>query len=198
MQNFKNKLYNYEAPPPGDMWSKIAKELHQDEKVVKMTPSKTRSRLIFYGITAAASLTIILVSTLFFNNNSPVKSVANAPVTNENELINKKVKDSISLNYQILERIINTNPSDKKLLASNFNNNPKKYITIAGPEGQPVKISPKAATFILSADDEFPPKPVWNKKIEKWKQIMLSNTISPTATSLIDILQLAANSDNVE
>ena len=92
-------------------------------------------------------------------------------------------------------------PEEKKLLAFHSQKKTgqsKKYITIAGPEGQAVKISPKAATLILSADNDYPPNPVWNKKINKWKQIMLSNTMSPTSTSLVDILLLAANTDNIE
>jgi len=199
MQNFKNKLYNYEAPPPEEIWSNIVSEL-KDDKVIKMPGLRKRSKFLFYGLTAAASLIIIFVSTFFFNKNTGTKSVADAPALKTDNLINQKIKDSIALNHQILESIINT-PQDKKMLASNFEKQegaPKKYITIAGPEGQPVKISPKAATLILSADNEYPPKPVWNKKIDKWKQIMLSNITSPTSTNLVDILQLAANSENVE
>ncbi len=199
MQNFKNKLYNYETPPPEGIWSNIVLEL-DDEKIIKMPGLRRRSKFLFYGSTAAAFLVIIFISTFFFNKNKEIKSVANAPVLRVNNLVTQKIKDSIALNYRILETIINA-PQDKKLLASNFEKNDvqaKKYITIAGPEGQPVKISPKAATLILSADNEYPPKPVWNKKIEKWKQIMLSNTTSPTSTNLVDILLLAPNTDNAE
>lgn len=199
MQNFKNKLYNYETLPPEEIWSNIVNEL-DNEKVVKMPGLRSRSKFLFYGLTAAASLVIIFISTFFFNKNKEIKSVADAPALKVDNLIAQKVKDSIALNHQILESIINT-PHDKKLLASNFekrNGQVKKYITIAGPEGQPVKISQKAATLILSADNEYPPNPVWNKKIDKWKQIMLSNTTSPTSTNLVDILLLAANTDNVE
>ncbi len=199
MQNFKNKLYNYETPPPEGIWSNIVKEL-DDEKVIKMPGLRRRSKFLFYSLTAAASLVIIFISTFFFNKNKEIKSVADAPALKIDNLITQKVKDSIALNYQILETIIKT-PQDKKLLASNFERNngqAKKYITISGPEGQPVKISPKAATLILSADNEYPPKPVWNKKIDKWKQIMLSITTSPTSTNLVDILLLAPNTDNAE
>ncbi len=31
MQSFKNKLYNYEAPPPEEIWQHIAEEM-QDKK----------------------------------------------------------------------------------------------------------------------------------------------------------------------
>ena len=199
MQNFKNKLYNYETPPPEEIWSSIVNEL-DNEKVIKIPGLRRRSKFLFYGLTAAASLVIIFISSLFFNRNKEIKPVAELPALKLDNLTPQKIKDSIDLNHQILETIINT-PKDKKLLASNLethNGQVKKYITISGPEGQPVKISPKAATLIVSADNEYPPKPVWNKKIDKWKQIMLSNTISPTSSNLVDILQLAANTDNFE
>ena len=74
----------------------------------------------------------------------------------------------------------------------------KKYLTIAGPECEPVKISPKVATLIESTDNEYPPKPVWNKKIEKWQEIMLGSTLSPTSTNLLDVVQLSSSIDNNE
>jgi hypothetical protein len=192
MENFKDKLYHYQATPPEGAWNKIVDEL-KNENDIKIPRLRSKSKFLFYSLTAAASLIIILLSTFLFNKNKEIKPLAEVPVTKVDNLDSQKVKDSIELNKQILEKIIQT-PPDKKLLASNFKT-AKKYVTIAGPEGQPVKISTKAATLILSADDEYPPKPVWNKKIEKWKQIMLSSTTSPTATNLVDILQLAAGSD---
>jgi len=195
MEDFKNRLYNYETPPPEASWSKIVTELN-NEKVIKLPGLRRRSKFIFYGLTAAASLIIIFISTFLANKNKETKSVVESSVVNANNIESQNAKDSIAINQEILEKIIQ-NPQDKKLIASNTEG-PKKYITIAGPEGQPVKISPKAATLILSADKEYPPKPVWNKKIEKWKKLMLSSTTSPTATTLVDILQMSAGSDHVE
>ena len=87
----------------------------------------------------------------------------------------------------------------KEIIAKNQNpKNIKKYLTVANPEGQPVKISPKVATLIISADHGFPPKPVWNKKISKWQKIMLSSTVLPTSANLIDLVKLAAKNDNLE
>lgn len=192
MEDYKNKLLNYQETPPADIWNKISNELN-DEKVIQIPGLRKKSKLLFYGLTAAASLVIIFLSTVLFNKNEEDKSIVKAPVNIEQTATTNK--DSIELNQQMLEKIIET--PDKKLLASNFRN-PKKYITIAGPEGEPVKISAKAATLIVSADNDYPPKPVWNKKIDKWKKIMLSNTSTPTATNLVDILQSAAISDKVE
>ena len=189
MEDYKNKLLNYSETPPEDIWNNISNELH-DEKLVGFHGLKRKSKFTFYGLTAAASLIIILVSSILFNKN---KDKFVHKTTAKSGKVARMNKDSIELNQQMLEKIIET--PDKKLLASNFQ---KKYLTIAGPEGQPVKISSKAATLIVSADNDYPPKPVWNKKIEKWKKIMQSNTTAPTATNLVDLLELAANNEKVE
>ena len=192
MQNFKNKLYNYETPPPDDMWSKISGEL-DEQKVVQLKGWRGRSKFIYYGATAAAALIIIFVSSIFLNKNS--KEFSPQENSKNGSYFSSATVDSINQNYQLLEKIINT-PEDKKLIASNnvaADGFVKKYITIAGPQGQPVKISAKVATLILSADKEYPPKPVWNEKIDKWQQIMLSNTFSPTSTGIMDMIQMAGN-----
>lgn len=197
MQNFKNKLYNYETPPPEGIWSNIVEQL-DEEKVIKMPGLRRRSKFLFYGLTAAASLIIIFMSSLFFNKPQETIPGAQNAVLSVDMNLSQQTKDSINLNHQLLETIINS-PKDKKLLASNNVKHEgliKKYITIAGPEGQPVKISPKVATLIVSADNEYPPKPVWNKTIDKWQQIMLTSTLSSTSTNLMDIMQLSAG--NVE
>ena len=190
MQNFKDKLYNYETPPPGDMWSKISGEL-DDQKVVQLKGLRGRSKFIYYGMTAAAAILIIVVSNIFFNKNSEDDS-SGENIAKSGSYLSSSSADSINLNYQFLEKIINT-PKNEKLLAYNdvAESFSKKYITIAGPEGQPVKISAKVATLILSADKEYPPKPVWNEKIDEWQQIMLTNT-SSTSVGLMDMVQMAA------
>ncbi len=194
MENFKDKLFNYEVQAPKTVWNKISKEL--DEKTaVKLPLSPGRRKFLFYGMTAAASLLIIFASNVFIKKTNQIKPVSHIPALNVDNLVGQKIKDSIALNYKYLESIINA--SDDQKLASNFNGKNIKYITIAGPEGQAVKISPKVATLILSADNEYPPRAVWDKKIEKWKQIMLSNA-TPTATSLVDMLQSAAANGNIE
>jgi hypothetical protein len=197
MQSFKNKLYNYEAPPPEEIWSNISSHL-QDEKVVDL-PAHKKSKRLYYFAVAAASLVIIFIGSLFFNNSERTNSTENVSLKNKS-ISPEQMKDSIVLNRKILESIIH-NPKEKEEIVSNnlrSTNIPKKYITISGPEGQPVKISPKVATLIVSADHEFPPKPVWSKKIEKWKKIMLSSTVSPTSVGLADLIELASNSDKIE
>jgi hypothetical protein len=195
MQNFKNKLYNYETPPPEEIWQRVADEL-QNEKVTSLHSGR-KSKFLFYGATAAASVVIIFVGSLFFKKDKDSNPAANTQPTHE--LLAEKIKDSISQNLKILEAIIHTPREKKDIISKSLSENKtKKYLTVANPEGQPVKISPKVATLIISADGEFPPKPVWNKKIDKWQKIMLASTISPTSVNLIDLIQLAANNENIE
>jgi sensor c-di-GMP phosphodiesterase-like protein len=201
MQNFKEKLYNYEAEPPAEIWQNINAELDgSDTKIVSMTGLRKRSKLLFYGITAAASLVIIFLISIFFNTTQKnVNTVSNSANQTKN-LLSKQIQDSLNLNDKILKEIINSS-KDKNLTALNYENSSakeKKYLTIAGPDCQPVKISPKVATLIESADNEYPPKPVWNKKIEQWKQIMLNSTLSTTSTNLLDIVQLYSTDNNNE
>jgi hypothetical protein len=200
MQNFKEKLYNYEVEPPSGIWQNINAELNvSNTKIASITGVRKRSKFIFYGITASASLIIIfLISILFNTSQKNINAVSNS--ANHPRNLSKQIQDSLNLNSKILKDIINST-KDKNLLALNYENSSgkgKKYLTIAGPECQPVKISPKVATLIESADNEFPPKPVWNKKIEKWKKIMLSSTFSPTSTNLLDIVQFSSSADNNE
>lgn len=196
MQSFKNKLYNYEAPPPEELWQHINEDL-QNEKAVKI-PGYKRSKKLYYLAIAAASLVIIFIGSFFFKNNKETNSTAS--VSKERAISPEQLKDSMILNQRILESIIHS-PKEKQEIVSNdlqATNISKKYITVAGPEGQPVKISPKVATLIVSADHEFPPKPTWSKKIERWKKIMLSTTVSTTSAGLADIIQIASNSDKLE
>ncbi len=196
MSSFKNKLYNYEAPPPEEMWQNIREDL-QKGKAVKISGNK-RSKNLYYFAVAAASLVIIFIGSMFFKNykeNNLTESVSKAKIISPEQM-----KDSIILNQKILESIIH-NPKEKREIVSNnlkAIHIPTKYITIAGPEGQPVKISPKVATLIVYADKGFPPKPVWSNKICKWQQIMLSSTISTTSAGLADLIQLVSNKDNLQ
>jgi hypothetical protein len=203
MDNFKNKLYNYESSPPSEVWDKINAELSTGQQgVLPMMHLRKRSKFIFYGLTAAASLIIIFLSSIVFNTSRENKfgKKSSGTVSGMQSWLSQKIKDSIQLNNKTLEDIIRSS-KDKNLIAQNYESpysHQKKYITISGPGGQPVKISPKVATLIVSADNEDPPKPIWDKKIERWKQIMLNTTLSPTSTNLLDIAQLTSNLDNNE
>ena len=192
MQNFKNKLYDFEVTPPENIWSDISKDL-AGNKIIKITDRK-KSKSLYYLAIAAASLVIIFLGSLFFKHNSPSSENSTATVSNE------KMRDSMALNHRILESIIHS-PKEKHEIVLNDLQSPdipKKYITVAGPEGQPVKISPKAATLIIAANNDFPPKPTWSKKVDKWQKIMLSSTISPTFAGIADLVVDASNMEKLQ
>lgn len=196
MQNFKDKLYNYETPPPLEVWQQINDEL-QNSKVVKIAGYK-KIKGFYYMAVAAASLVIIFVGSLFFKHNPKEhNSIAVSPAKT---ISPEKMKDSMVLNHKILESIIHSPKEKHEIVSNDFKaaNLPKRYITVAGPEGQPIKISPKVATLIIAADNEFPPKPTWSKKVDEWQKIMLSSTISPTSAGLADLLQDAFNNEKLQ
>lgn len=196
MQDFKNKLYHFEAQAPEELWDEISERL-DNKKILKITDYR-KPRIWLYSATAAAAIVILFIGSYFFKNNKQDVPKENTTTINSKTMSPGQIKDSINLNQQILKSIIN-NPEEN--LASNnskMNSATKKYLTVAGPEGQPVKISPKVATLIISADNEFPPKPVWSKKINKWQKIMLSSTVSPTSANLVDLMQAANNNGHFE
>jgi len=116
----------------------------------------------------------------------------------DKELSTIKNKDRIttSAKSSSSQKQVNTEKKDSKEIKNNrdsveANVEPKtNYITIAGPEGQPVKVSEKAAALIESSDEKIPPHTVWNKKINKWRDIMKANTLAPTPGNFLDIVEL--------
>lgn len=211
MDNFKNRIYNYETTPPEGVWEAIASELDDHEvKVIPVTGKK--NNLVYY--LAAASVAVIIFSFIFFNNRSSKSE--NEKFTASNETTPVTVIDSnliMTVPQDEKPLVKNTDtvvvPADNKLEKGGPNqkqirepkdidsydkdlvaiNNPR-YITIEGPEGQPVKISSKMAMLIDSSETKISSKPVWNKKINEWKEIMKGNTLAPTPGNFLDIIEL--------
>jgi len=191
MQTFQDKLYHYEETPPERTWDDIADKLY-NEKVVALH-KRGKRRLISYAVAAAASILILFLGSLFFRNDK--HSPLAGKETKSNDLSSLVIKDSIKLNQQILNSIISSPQEKKEIVSNNFDlgKTLKKYLTIEGPSGEPVKISPKVATLILYADNEYPPKPTWSNEIRKWQKIMLTTTVSPSSASLLDMITRASN-----
>ena len=217
MDNVKNRMYNYETTPPEGVWKAIAAELDRNEvKVIPMV--KTRNNTFYY--IAAASVAIILFCLIFFTNrpsksaneqlitsSSNDKTQSDTEVNNnvimtvpiEEKTILKNNTDTDELlaqnklqksgpnQKQNKEVIKKTDSTDNNLIASNTTS---RYITIEGPQGQPVKVSSKMATLIDSSETKVSSKPVWNKKINEWREIMKSNTLAPTPGNFLDIVEL--------
>lgn len=184
MQTVKDKLHKLEVNPPANAWDSIEKQLNAG-KVIPLQ-HKRRSIRRFYALTAAAAIIILLLAGIFFKKN---RNLSDEVATNTQTI--PQGEDSLEKNKQMLESIINSSNPEELIAQKEYTNT---YITIEGPEGQPVKISPKLAIFIVSADEGHPPKPVWNQTINKWQHILLTSTLSPNSANLMDIVQLAETS----
>jgi len=209
MNDLKNKLYNYEATPPPGVWDAIASELDSEKAKVVPLPGKNNKR---YYYIAAASIAVILFSVIFFNirsntkddfiyskqNNSDTTSNNTALLTvpQQEENLTKNT-DTISVvtdnklrkggpNQKISKPTTALEKQDDNNLATNSD----RYMTIEGPEGQPVKVSSKMATLIDSSETKTSSKPIWNKKVNEWKEIMKGNTLAPTPGNFLDIVEL--------
>lgn len=220
MNDVKNRMYNYETPPPDGVWEAIAAELDRNEAKVIPIASKKRNYTFYY--LAAASVAIILFCVIFFANRSSDSNTQFA--TGNNEIKKDSTSNNDSTNNTVMmtvptEEKRNTNSqtdtdhslaqnksqkegrdqkqpkedtrkshsSDDDLIASNT---PSKYMTIEGPQGQPVKVSSKMALLIDSSETKIATKPIWNKKINEWREIMKGNTLAPTPGNFLDIVEL--------
>ncbi len=201
MQNFKDKMYNYEVTPPTESWDIIVAELAKVKSGNRLIAKKI-NKAFYYGMAAAAGVVIILFSLTFWVDNSNKKSneasVASSNLNHQTRnnhpenLLNADDKITIP-KYNSEKEILGNNAIVKnknKVIDPAVTSNTKKYIMITGPQGKPVKISSKAATLIVSSDEQNPSKPVWNDKVNKWKDIMKDKILAPTTASFLDIVGL--------
>ncbi len=207
MDDVKNKMYNYEVNPPNEVWNAIAAELDSSEaKVIPMRKKKSRT---FYYL-AAASIVVIIFCVIFFTNRSSKSADEQFTTSSDKTQSDTGVKNNAIITVPTEEKSIAKNndlptkhkaekdntiqkqnkqinkTNDEDLIASNTS----RYITVEGPQGQPVKINSKMATLIDSSETKISSKPIWNKKINEWREIMKANTLAPTPGNFLDIIEL--------
>ncbi|MEO6330515.1 MAG: hypothetical protein ABIO55_16385 [Ginsengibacter sp.] len=195
MKSLKDKMYNYEVTPPSDSWQIISTALDGESAY----PMKKKNTFFYLGLTAAAVAILIFSVFIFFDNSD--KMVTGTLVQSSNNRISDANINQNAADDKIT--VPKTNEMDNNLIShanenkynrelDNSGSEPgiKKYITISGPQGQPVKISAKVASLIVSSDDQYPPNAVWSDKVKKWKDIMKANTLAPTTANFLDIVEL--------
>jgi uncharacterized membrane protein YraQ (UPF0718 family) len=81
-----------------------------------------------------------------------------------------------------------------------INNDSEKYITVAGPNGEAVKVSSKMSGLTAYiADDKNETaidatnsdKSFWQSKFKEWREKMSQNSITPSLTNFMDIVELS-------
>ncbi|MEO7802165.1 MAG: hypothetical protein ABIR81_09205 [Ginsengibacter sp.] len=190
MDNLKKKLYNYSVAAPSESWANIVGVLDKTD-TVSLPPRKISP----YLIPMAAALLILVFSAVFFvNQKNPAVQISKG----EPERFDKGMATFSSPDTNLLASNKNETQTREKL--NNIIGN--TYITITSVDGKPVRISSKAASLIVSSDNQFPAKTVWNAKVNRWKAKMLNNPVTPTTTNFLDIADLTevltdrSNSDN--
>jgi hypothetical protein len=79
---------------------------------------------------------------------------------------------------------------------ADVNNDSSKYITVAGPNGDAVKVSSKmSALTAYIADDKSDAansdKSFWQTKFKAWRDKMSQNNVTPSFTNFLDIVELS-------
>lgn len=166
MNTLQTRMYNYEVPPPKDLAEKLFAKIG-DNKVYKLNNGKIIAGNFAFRTIAAVFLMFLLVS-IFFQ-------------------MRPDTTHSINNNFEGY-RLINENNNS---LVNNLSKNilsKKSYITLEGPQGK-VKVSSKvAAIFVIP---EASTKMEWNKKLAKWKNIMMT----ASNTDFMDVIPLTQISE---
>ncbi|MEP6615442.1 MAG: DUF4179 domain-containing protein [Ginsengibacter sp.] len=219
MTPLSDKLNNYSVPPPADVWDGIARKLDDGQLNKSPGYRKKRYYMIAAAAGIVILVGCFVLFTVFSNHtNEQIASSVDhvtgqkkdtagqneiAQKINDNQMRVPDIDDNkVPKAKESGHPMRNTSqvkiPAEKKDTKTKNEKNSSlteekqksSYITIAGPEGQPVKISAKAAALIESSDEKSPPHTVWNKKINKWRDIMKANTLAPTPGNFLDIVEL--------
>lgn len=203
MDDVKNKMYNYEVTPPEGVWEGIAAEL--DDYNAKVIPLIRKRNYTFYY--AAAAVAVLVFAVIFFSTRSTgpgpqfVTTGKKVDTATQNNFImtvpvDDKDDDNGNDRQVVQHKTQKGTPGEKKNDAQTKEDSniiaihTTRYITIEGPQGQPVKISSKMASLIDSTETKGSSKPIWNKKINEWREIMKGNTLAPTPGNFLDIVEL--------
>lgn len=190
MDKLKNKLINYSVEPGEMAWENIRRALDDNKQEISSPKKITR-----YLVPLAAAVVVFILCALFFINKNESPGQVSETDSGENE------KNTVAFSSPDTS-LLSSKQNDQSSNIISTEKITNDYITIASVDGKPVKISSKAATLILSSDDQYPPKAVWSAKVNKWKTRMLSNPVTPTTSNFLDIADLTealddqTNSDN--
>lgn len=155
-------MYNYEVTPPHEVFENIFNRI--DEEKVKPLNGKITLLQHFSTNLVAACLLLFIIAIVFL------------------DLHPRKTENNIAEHYAIVEDSPTSVPSNET------NTLKRNYITVIGPQGK-VKVSRKVAEIIVAP--ETPSKAQWNKKLEHWKNIMMT----ASNTDFMDVIPITETAE---
>lgn len=159
--SFQNKMYNYEVTPPQDVFENVFNRL--DDEKVKPFGGKITLLQHFSTNLVAACLILFIIAIVFL------------------DLHPRKAENIVSERYAIVD-------DSPALVQSNAPILKRNYITVIGPQGK-VKVSRKVAEIFVAP--ETPSKAQWNKKLEHWKNIMMT----ASNTDFMDVIPITETAE---
>ena len=158
---FQQRMQNYEVAPPGEIWDRVKNNIEpQEEKVVSIHSHKSK---YFSTYLIAASILFFIIASIFLQ----IRPASENGNTDQAEPI---------ITYKVANEATEVTPASNKL-------NKTSYVTLEGPHGK-IKVSSKVAAIFTSP--ETPIKAQWNKKLLKWKNIMMT----ASNTNFMDVIPI--------
>lgn len=128
-------------------------------------------------------------------NQQPVE-ISIPELVNNNETADLAL-DPVTINKEKLQNANGETPVDIALL-----NTPNTYISITGPDGQTVKVSSKFSNLLGYLTDKNPDtrenidiiiqeSAIWKEKFAQWRDKMTNNSVAPSFTNFLDIIELS-------
>jgi hypothetical protein len=121
-----------------------------------------RKKSLISKIAVAASILVILLAGVFY-------------LTNRNEGT-KGAHDT---------------PPQQRLSSTAQPSTDSRYIIVTTPSGQKVKISSKFSNYVGSLYQDSAANSDWYKKFEEWRGKMQNQTVTPTTSNFMDIIEMS-------
>jgi hypothetical protein len=223
---FRDKIYHQEATAPADIWQRITNELDGMQDIKKVVPiSKYYSWIAVAAVFVIVAGSLVFInkqtpaSSRVASNNTVTKKQAAIPTTDNqpapvispstpdltasNTNNNEPARTIVSNNTSNVSRILHRNIVTTALNTVNRNMaesmavNGNHYITVCGPQNQPVKVSAKFQPVLgylnnhSYVDDILNGCEEWKQKVCEWRDKMLNAPVISSGDNFLDIIDFA-------
>lgn len=224
---FKDKVYEQEATPPAEIWQRITNELdgQKDTRVVPISKYYSWIAAAAVFVIVAGSLVFINkqtpASSQVASNDAGTKKQEAIPATdNQSSIVNSASDPDLTVNNtnpsdnEPARELVNSSPSNlsrivrRNVSVSNADRSVRTiaqtsiagndhYITVCGPQNEPVKVSPKFQPVLgylnnhSYVDDILDGCEDWKQKVCEWRDKMLNAPVIPSGDNFLDIIDFA-------